>query len=480
MATIALRPVFFFVGVALTILAAAMVLPAAVDATHHDADWRIFAACAAVTAFVGLALALGGRDDWRRPLTIRQIFLLTAGGWTAVTLAAALPFATGMGLHLSVTDAVFEAVSGTTASGATVVRGLARVAPGILMWRALLQWLGGIGFLILAVIALPVLNIGGMQLYRLESGATTDRVMPRAARIVAALIALYVAFTILLTALLWVAGMSRFPALLHAMTTISCGGFSTSDGSVGSWHRAGIDWIILAGMVIAGAPFVVYLQLLQRRWRQASGDRQLSWYFGMFLAATAALALWLWFAQGMKPLPALRHGAFAAASVMTGTGFATLDYTKWQGFPVAILFFLTFVGGCAGSVAGGIKVFRVRILLDTVRLQFIRLLRPHAVLQAIPDPVAESVLGYLFVYAMAFAAVALGLSALGLDFFSAISASAAALANLGPGLSPATGPLAGYAALPDAAKWLLSAAMLFGRLEMFTILVLFTSAFWEP
>jgi len=241
-----------------------------------------------------------------------------------------------------------------------------------------------------------------------------------------------------------------------------------------------ITSIVLLGMLLGGAPFVLYLQLLQRRWRQALADRQLPWYLGIFLGATAVLALWLWFGEHMKPLPALRHGAFAAASVMTGTGYATLDYSRWGGLPSLLLFFLTFVGGCAGSAAGGIKVFRVRVLLANVRIQFIRLLHPHAVLEAVPDVVAESVLGYLFVYALVFALVAMGLGAFGMDFFSATSTAAASLANLGPGVAPAVGPMAGFAGLADGAKWLLSATMLLGRLEMFVLLILFTPSFWRP
>ena len=423
-----------------------------------------------------IAANLGARGQ---TLATRQIFLLTAMGWIAAKfLAAALPFGFA-GLHLTAADAVFEAVSGTTASGGTVMRDLEHLPPGILMWRALLQWLGGIGFLAMAVVVLPQLNIGGMQVFRLETVGVGDRVMPRATRLVLALAAVYAGLTLVIALLLHIAGMGRFDALLHAMSTISCGGFSSSPGSIGAWGRPGIEWVVLFGMLVAGAPFVVHLQMAQKNWRAVLRNRQLPWYLGIFIGATAAITLWLWFQTGMKPLPALRHAAFAAASVMTGTGYATLDYTKWGGLPVAVLFFLTFVGGCAGSPSGGIKVFRVRILLATMRIQLARLLHPHAVVEGVADLVAESVLGYLFVYALAFAVVAMALGAMGLDFFPAISVSASALANLGPGLTASVGPLAGYADLAEPAKWLLAATMLFGRLEMFVILVLFTSAFWR-
>jgi len=479
-----LRPVFFVTGVLLSLLAVAMCVPAAVDAVHDNADWLVFLGSAAVTLFFGLALIAA---NWVRRATfsVRQIFLLTALGWFAVSLAGALPFAFS-GLHLSWADAVFEAVSGATATGATVIRGLDAQPPGILLWRALMQWLGSAGFLVMAVVVLPAVNIGGMEMFRLESTGMGDRGLPRAAKVTAGLLAIYAAFTLLLTILLAAAGMSRFPAMLHAMSTISCGGFSTSDGSVGSWSTPAVQWVILGGMLLGGAPFVIYLQLIQRRWRTALRNTQLHWYLGVFAAAALAIALWLLLTKGGKPLPSIRHGLFTAASVMTGTGYATLDYGSWTGLPVAILFFLSFVGGCAGSAAGGLKVFRFQILFSTARVQLVRLLRPHAVLlptfehKQIPERVAESVLGFLFVYTLSFAVVAMALGMLGLEFMPALSVAASALANLGPGFTASVGPLAGYASLPDAAKWLLSATMLFGRAEMFVFLVLFSPSFWKP
>jgi trk system potassium uptake protein TrkH len=460
-----------------------MCLPAALDAVHGNADWRVFLGAAGTTLLAGSILIAANRGSHGR-LSIRQVILLTIAGWLAVSLAAALPFAFS-GLHLSIADAVFEAVSGVTTTGSTVIRGLGNVAPGLLLWRALLQWLGGLGFLAMAIVVLPALDIGGMRIFRLQTIGLDDLAVPRVAKTVVRLAVVYVFLTAVLTLLLWSAGMSRFPSLLHAMTTISCGGFSTSDGSIGSWHSPAIDWIVLAGMLLGGAPFLTYLEFGRWRWRAVFGNSQVRWYLAIFLAAAASLSLWLLLTKGVKPLPSIRHGAFIAASVMTGTGFATLDYGQWHGFGVAVLFFLTFVGGCAGSTAGGIKVFRFQILVANARLQLARLVRPHAVLlpeydrKPVTDLIRESVLGFLFVYAMSFAVLSMALGMLGLSFVAAISTAASALANLGPGLAPAVGPLAGYAALPDAAKWLLAAAMLFGRLEMFVFLALFSPTFWK-
>jgi trk system potassium uptake protein TrkH len=238
-------------------------------------------------------------------------------------------------------------------------------------------------------------------------------------------------------------------------------------------------------MVLGGAPFVVYLQLATRRWRSVVANSQLRWYLTLLVATSLVIAIWLILTADLKPLPALRHAAFAVASVMTGTGFATVDWGNWGGLPAAVLLLLTFIGGCAGSTAGGIKIFRLQVLIASARVQMIQLLHPSSVLlpryegRPVPEAVSDSVLGYLFVFLFSFAVLAMGLSLTGLDFASAISASASALANLGPGLTPSVGPTEGYAHLPDAAKWMLAAGMLFGRLELFLVLALFSRGFWR-
>jgi trk system potassium uptake protein TrkH len=310
--------------------------------------------------------------------------------------------------------------------------------------------------------------------------------IPRVARLTAHTVAVYTVLTALLGVALRLAGMNGFAAVLHAMTSISCGGFSTADGSIGSWHKPAIEWTVLVGMVIGGGPFVIYLQIVRGRWRTALRNSQWRSYLALLLGAAIAMTAWLIIAGGdAKPWRAFRLGLFTAASVMTGTGFAVRDWTGWGGLPRTLLFFLAFIGGCAGSTSGGIKVFRFQVLYATARVQLIGLLRPRAVLlphyerKPVPDMVAESVLGFLFVYTLSFALLAMALGMVGLDFLSSLSASAAALGNLGPGLTPAIGPMGSYAAVPDAAKLLLAAAMLFGRLEMFLVLALFAKDFWR-
>lgn len=478
-----IRPVASAIGSLLLLLSAAMCVPAVVDALAGSRDWLVFTAAAAATAFFGAALMLSSRSG-TRTLSLRQAFVLTSASWVVIAAFAALPFAFSE-TSLNATDAFFEAMSGITTTGSTVMKGLDRASPGILIWRALLQWLGGIGIIVLAVTVLPNLKIGGMQMFKVEAESdTAERGAPRAARITAIIASVYVGLTLVLGLALYIAGMNRFDAVAHAMSTIATGGFSTYDRSIGHFDSARIDVIVTIGMILGGMPFLLFFRMAQGNVRQVVRDDQLRLYLGLLMTGTAGVAAYLLLA-GAPFWDALRHGAFTVASIMTGTGFFTEDFSAWAGLPVAILFFLTFVGGCAGSTAAGIKVFRLQILIANAVVQSKRLLRPHAVLipyynrRAIPEEVADSVMGFLFVYALAFAVLAMMLGMLGLDFITAVSGAASAISNVGPGLGAAIGPAGTFSDLPDAAKWLLSGGMLLGRLELFTVLVLFVPGFWR-
>lgn len=479
-----LRPVLWGTGLLLSVFAVAATLPALADICAGDREAVVFLVVAGISLFAGQVLIFANLQHRARQISTKQRILLAVVGWLSLAAVAALPFMFGP-LHLGAADAFFEATSGITASGGTVLRHLERATPGVLLWRALLQWMGGIGALALAAAVLPQLKVGGMELFRTEVMRTDEHNLHRARRVFGGPLLIYLVLTVALWLLLWLAGMSAFDALLHALSTISCGGFSSSDQSIGHWHNAGVDWVILVGMLLGGAPFLLHWQIARRQWRLVAKNSQIRWYLGLIVAASVASALWLVIEQNAKPLPALRHSLFAVTSVMTGTGFATLDWSRWTGFPLALLFLLTFVGGCAGSTAGGLKVFRLQILLANARLQLRRLLRPNVVLlpqfdgEVVAETVGESVLGYLFVYVLSFALLAMALSFLGMDFAPSIGSAAAALANLGPGISQQIGPLSSFAALPAAAKWLLAAAMLFGRLEMFIVLAVFSRDFWK-
>lgn len=478
------RPVLALVGLILCLLAAAMLLPAGLDAATGHEEWQVFAATSGVTLFAGLLLLLANRCERHTPFNTRQIYLATVLGWVLPAIFAAMPFAFGP-LALSGVDALFEAISGITTTGATVISGLDRQPPGILLWRGLLQWLGGLGIIAMAMTVLPALRVGGMQMFRVEVLAPTDKVTPRAARVGPSVVAIYIAMTCGLAVLLWVAGMGGFDALVYAMSTIATGGAANHDASLGYFNNGLIEAIICCGMVISGMPFMLLLQVRRGNWRAPLRDQQVHWYLGLLLISIFAITLWLIFEQNFTFLAAFRHGAITVISVMTGTGFATIDYSHWLGFPAAILFFLTFVGGCAGSTAAGIKVFRFHFLLaDTLR-QIRQLIHPHAMqvpsLNKVPIPkdVMTSAMGFLFVYALAFVVLALLLSLLGLDFVSALSAAASAISNVGPGLGPVIGTGTTFAPLPEAAKILLALGMLLGRLEMFVLLALFAPTFWK-
>lgn len=476
------RPVLQIVGTILCLLAAAMMVPALLDLALGNPEWQVFVISGGVTLVAGLGLVLGTRSDFHE-LTVRQTYLAAALGWLVPCLFAALPLIFGPS-HLALVDAVFEATSGLTTTNATAITGLQSLPRGLLMWRALLNWMGGMGVIAMAVAVLPTLNIGGMQIFRL-AGSSGESSIPHTARVGSTILAIYTGLTFVLALALWLAGMTRFDAVVHAMSIISTGGFSTADTSLGRYNNGWIDLIACLGMVIGGIPFLMFPQLARGRWRKVLHDQQVSWYFGLMIASAIIIVLWLMIERGFEPLTALRHGTFTVVSVMTGTGLYTIDYSDWMGLPAAVLFFLTFVGGCAGSAAAGIKVFRLHLLLSNARAQLHQLLRPHGVEfptfndKPIPADILPSAMGFLFVYLLGFAVLSMALGFLGLDFLSAISAAAAAISNLGPGLGDVVGPGSTYAALPDLAKILLAAGMLFGRLEMFVLLVLFVPNFWK-
>ncbi len=477
------RPILFVIGLLLTTIAVAMGIPAVVDVLAGHSDWQVFAISSALTLFIGVSLTLAGRAAEMR-LTIRQTFLLTTLSWVAIAIFAALPLAFS-DLDLSYTDAFFEAMSGLTTTGSTVIAGLDNAPPGILLWRALLQWLGGVGIIVMAVAVLPVLQVGGMQLFQTESSDTSEKVLPRIAQIITGISVIYIGLTSICALFLWIWGMSGFEAVVHAMTTIATGGFSTSDGSIAHFSSAAIDWTITIFMVLSGLPFVLYLQTVRGNLLVLLRDGQVRWFLGAILIYVIVMAGWLWEAHDYAIGESLRYSAFNVISIMTGTGYSTASFDLWGSFALVIFFLLMFVGGCAGSTTCSIKIFRYQVLYAAMKAQTKRLIHPHGVFvpyynrHPIPESVIFSVLSFIFLFMMCFVALAAALGLLGLDFLTAVSGAATAITNVGPGLGNLIGPDGNFAFLPDAAKWLLAAGMLLGRLELFTVLVLFAPGFWR-
>ena len=477
-----LRPVFFICGVLLAILAVIMLVPAAVRPAAPDSDWPAFVKAFGVTLFVGISLILANRAEGFR-LNLRQAFAFTVLSWLIIAAFSALPFAFS-GLEMSYTDAFFEAMSGITTTGATVIIGLDNAPPGILLWRSILQWLGGIGIIVFALAFLPVLRVGGMQLFRTEAFETPEKVLPRAAQLAAGIGGVYIGLTLVTAIALWMAQMAPFDAINHAMTSIATGGFSTRDASIGAYPPP-IHWILFVAMIVGSLPFVFYIDAVRGRFHPLARDSQVRVFLGVLAAAILLVVLWLIFERGEGVGAAVTKAAFNVTSVMTGTGYATEGFDKWGPFPFALFFLLMLVGGCAGSTTCGIKIFRFQVAWAVGRAQVSRLIQPRAVFipyynrRPIADDVAQSVMGFLLFFALSFGLLAVLLGMTGLDAITALSGAASAIANVGPGLGPIIGPESSYTGLNGTAKWLLSAGMLIGRLEIFAVLVLFLPSFWK-
>ncbi|MBL95089.1 MAG: potassium transporter TrkH [Magnetovibrio sp.] len=477
------RPILMVVGLLVAVLALVMCIPAVVDYVNGYKDWQVFATSASVTLFVGIAMALTGNTG-SNSFSVRQAFVITSFSWIALTLFASLPFAFSE-LNLSFTDSFFEAMSGLTTTGSTVIVGLDRAPPGILLWRSLLQWLGGIGIIVMAIAVLPMLQVGGMQLFRMESSEPFQKALPRAAQIASATGVIYLGLTIIWTALYWLLGMSGFDALTHSMTTIATGGFSTHDSSMAYFKSSAIHYAATCGMVLGALPFVLYLKTLSGNWTSLVRDSQVQWFITFVLGIIAAMTIWLSLIDNRSLEEVIRLSAFNVVSIVTGTGYVSANYSLWGAFALPVFFFIMFVGGCAGSTTCGVKIFRFQILYSATRAQIRRLTHPHGVFiptyngRPVSQEVIVSVLSFFFMWFFSFSVLALGLGALGLDFLTAFSSAASAIANVGPALGSIAGPSGTFQPLPDSAKWLLSWGMLLGRLELFTVIVLFSRNFWK-
>ncbi|MBM3502356.1 MAG: TrkH family potassium uptake protein [Alphaproteobacteria bacterium] len=477
------RPVLFILGLFLSALAVAMMVPALVDAAIGHDDWRVFALSGAATLFVGVALATGFRGDAMR-LDLRQGFVLTAATWIVLSAFSALPFVFS-DITLSYVDAYFEAVSGLTTTGATVLVGLESMPPGILLWRSILQFIGGAGIIVMAIAVLPFLRVGGMQLFRAESSEKSDKVLPRLSSVAAATVAVYVGLTALCAILYGVAGMSGFDAVTHAMTTVSTAGFANYDSSFAWFQNPAIEWIAILFMLIGGCPMVVFILLARGHFRPLWSDSQIRAFLAIVLLASLAMTLWLHATRDVEFGIALRLALFNVTSVTTTTGYASADYGTWGGFAMVGFVLLMCVGGCTGSTTGAIKVFRLQILARLIGAQLRRQMQPHGVFpmhymgQHVHDDVQASVMAFFAVYIVSLASLTLVLAALGYDLVTAFSGAASILSNHGPGLGDIIGPSGNFQSLSDAAKWVLCFGMFLGRLEIFTLLMLFSVRLWR-
>ncbi|MFA0439653.1 potassium transporter TrkH [Vibrio sp. 10N.286.49.C2] len=476
------RPVLFVIGLVLSKLALFMYVPTLVAFFTGTAGFLDFGLAVIITHLAAfICLSIGRTKTFH--LSVRDMFLITSLVWIIASAFAALPFV--FINHISFTDAYFETMSGITTTGSTVLSGLDTMAPSILLWRSILQWLGGIGFIVMAVAILPVLNVGGMRLFQTESSDWSDKSSPRAKTVAKNIVLVYLVLTILCLIGYLATGMSFFDAINHAFTTLSTGGYSTSDGSMNHFTN-GAHWVGTVFMFLGGLPFLLFVAALSKRSvRVLINDAQVRGFTYLFLTSSTLVALWLTLKDGYAISDAFRVAMFNIVSVVTTTGFGLEDFTAWGALPSVVFAFMMMAGACSGSTSGGIKIFRFQIAITLLNKQMMKLIHPSGVFvqrynhRQVNDDIVRSVVAFVLMFFATIMVLAAGLSAMGLDPVTSISGAITAVANVGPGMGDIIGPTGNFAPLPDAAKWLLSLGMLMGRLEILTLLVLFFPAFWR-
>ena len=477
------KTVFFAIGVLLVILGAFMLIPFFVQFIYDEKN-NTFLLSALVTAFIGTLLVLTNLEE-NKKLNLQQAFLLTTLSWLGIAIFGCLPFLLS-NLNLSFVDAFFESMSGITTTGSTIITNLDDAPKSILIWRAILQWLGGIGVIVMAITILPLLNIGGMQLFRMESSDTTEKILPKTREITLIISIIYLALTFTCGISYWAVGMNIFDSIAHSMTTIATGGFSTYSGSIGYFQNPRIEIISIIFIVLGSIPFIAYLKFVKGDKKIFLKDAQIKGLIYILIISILLMFLYLMLSNKEYSFSEnLRISTFNVVSVLSGTGYVTADFSSWGNFPLIFFLFLMFIGGCAGSTTCGIKIFRFQILGHFIINQIKKLVYPHGVFsikynnEKINDTFIYSIITFIFLYFFIFFILAALLSVNGLDFITAISGSASAIANVGPGLGNVIGPNGNFSDLPNFSKLSLSLGMLLGRLELFAVLVLFFPSFWK-
>jgi len=477
------KTVFFSIGVLLIILGLFMLIPFFVQWIYDEKN-TTFISSFSVTVFIGILLVLTNLHD-NKKLNLQQAFLLTTLSWLSIAIFGCLPFVLS-DLNLTLVDAFFESMSGITTTGSTIIVNLDTAPKDILIWRAILQWLGGIGVIVMAITILPLLNIGGMQLFRMESSDTTEKILPKTREITLIITIIYLLLTCVCAFAYWFFGMSIFDGIAHAMTTIATGGFSTYSDSIGHFQNPKIEVISIIFIVLGSIPFIAYIKFVKGDKKIFFKDVQIRGLIYIFIASIILMFFYLILINnGYTFLENLRISTFNVVSILSGTGYVTSDFSMWGNFPLVFFLFLMFVGGCAGSTTCGIKIFRFQLLGLFILNQIKKLIYPHGVFpikyneQKISNSFIKSVIAFIFLYFLIFFIIAALLSLNGLDFISAISGSATAISNVGPGLGDVIGPNGNFHNLPDFSKLSLSLGMLLGRLELFAVLVLFFPSFWK-
>lgn len=478
-----LRPVGYIIGLLTTVLGGMMLFPLLLDYSIGQPEWQIFAEAAAISIVAGMMLTLACANSVTGGLTLRQSFVLTTGVWIVLPAFGALPFVLGAP-GASWTDALFESVSGMTTTGTTAFPDLSEMTAGTHLWRAMLQWLGGLGIVIVALIFLPVMKVGGMQFFRAEGFDTLGKVLPRALDISAALVQIYVALTVTCTVVFWALGMNGFDAVIHALATMATGGFSNHDSSFTEFSIP-LHYAAVVFMILATLPFIRYVQMLQGQAAPMWRDGQVRTYLRWTGYTIAIVVAWRVFVQNEPVLNTLHDSAFNVVSIFTGTGFGSGDILAWGPLPLVVLLIAGFIGGCTSSTGCSVKVFRYMVMIAAIKAQIRRILSPSAVQpvrlegRTLDAEVINSVIVFFTLFIISFGVLAVALALTGLEARTALTAAWTAIANIGPAFGPELSANGAVDQFPTSAKWLMIIGMLLGRLELLSVYVLFTWRFWS-
>ena len=477
------KTVFFLIGILLIVLGASMLAPYTLQILFNEGS-HSFISASFVTIFVGVLFVLANLEKEFK-LNLRQTFLFSSLAWLMVATFGSLPFLLST-QDFSFSEAFFESMSGITTTGATIISDLDNSPKSILLWRAIMQWLGGIGIVVMAITILPLLKVGGMQLFKMEGPDSTEKILPRTIEVAAIIISTYIILTFLCGFFYWIFGMTIFDSVSHAMTTIATGGFSTHNESIGFFKNSNIEIVASIFIILGSIPFISYLKFAKGNRKIFFKDVQIKGLIYLLAISIIIMFIYLLFINYESNLfDKIRISSFNVISILSGTGYVTDDFGLWGKFSLIFFLLLMFIGGCAGSTACGIKIFRLQMLLIFLKNQVKKLISPNSVIiskynnQKISDEFINSVIIFIFTFLFIFLIIAMLLSISGLDFITSISGAASSISNVGPGLGEVIGPNGNYKNIPDISKWILSVGMLLGRLELFAVLVLFFPSFWR-
>ena len=476
------KTVFFTLGILQIILGISMMIPILTQVIYSKID-SSFIGASIISIVFGVLFFLSNLNHDKK-LNLQQAFLLTALSWLSIAIFGSLPFFFSS-LELSITDSFFESMSGITTTGSTIISNLEVAPKSILLWRAMLQWLGGIGIIVMAITLMPIMNVGGMQLFRISSNDSSEKILPKSKEIALRLIYIYLTLTTLCALTYNIFGMSTFDSITHSMTTIATGGFSNYNESIGYFNSLQIEISSMIFIILGSLPFIAYIKFLNGNKKIFFSDVQIRSFIKIIIFSVILLFIFLVFQSGTYSDINIRAIFFNVISILTGTGYVTGEFDGWGNFPLIFFLTLMFIGGCAGSTTCGIKIFRIQILYIFVVNQLKKIIYPKGIFlikydkNTVDDKFMASIISFIFLYLIIFFLIAAFLSLSGLDFVTSISGAATSISNVGPGLGSTIGPNGNFASLPEISKWILSLGMILGRLELFAILVLFLPSFWR-